>query len=120
MLDLPEESGERVDEALKYVDFVVGTLLRYQKNMSPKRIRSLIKEGESNWVKLVNKGLVVDVDKDDGAKLYLDSINFAEMFISRVLGSAGSDEEYKILLNISRNVAEFMGWGKLDVIESGE
>ena len=120
MLEKPEDTGERVDEALKYVDFVVKILLRYNHNMSPKRIRSLIQEGERNWNHLVSKGIVVDVDKDDGENLYLDSINFAEMFLSRVLGSASNDQDYKILLNISKNVAGFMGWGKLQILEDSE
>ena len=80
----------------------------------------MIKEGERNWNHLVDKGIVVDVDKDDGENLYLDSINFAEMFLSRVIGSADSKESYKTLLNISKNVAKFMGWGDVEIIEESE
>lgn len=110
------ESGERLDEALKYIDFIVGTLLRYQTKMTPERIRRFIRDGENQWNKLVGQELPVQLD-DDGSELFLNSINFPEMFLGRVVGSAENDEQYQVLSRIAKNVAKFMGWGDLEIVE---
>ena len=120
MKEAPEETGERLEIALSYIDFVIKILLKYCPRMTPKKTRSLLMSGQDNWKQLVAKGLVVQHDPDDGEPQYLDTINFPEMFISRVLGSATNDEEYETLLSISKNVCEFLGWGNLNVIEEAE
>ena len=121
MLLLPENTGERLEEALSYIDFVVKILLRYHHNMTPKRVRALIKEAQINWDKLVDKNIVVNIDPTDNEEQFLDSINFPEMFIFRILESAGDDQDkFNTLLNISKNLCAFMDWGNLKVIEDCE
>lgn len=117
MQNAPEDTGERVEIALTYIDFVVATLLRCYKQLDAESIKKLLEAGESNWGKLVDKNLVVMIDPDDDCEQFLDRINYPEFFIKRVLESAQNDEQYKITLNIARNFAKFMGWGDLEIIE---
>ena len=117
MKKAPKETGERLEIALSYIDFIVNTLLRYQRNMSPQKIRRLIGDGHKNWDKLVGQEMVVQVDPDDGQDMFLNSINYPEMFLSRVVGSASNDEEYQIMASIAKNVAKSMGWGDVQIVE---
>ncbi len=116
----PKETGERLEIALSYIDFIVSTLLRYHKNMSARSIRGLISDGEKNWNKMVGQGLAVQIDPDDGADMFLNPINYPEMFLSRIIGSSSNNDEYTIMADIAKNVSSAMGWGDLQIVEEVE
>lgn len=110
---------DRSELGLSYIDFIIKLLVRYQHSLSPNAIRSLIRRAQKQWDRLVRADIIVGYD-DDGDELYLDSKNFPELFLGRSLESAKSQEEYDILLNIGRNVADFMNWGEIEIVEYGE